>query len=163
VPTVTGVCARRPSCTRGGVALARTGSPQRTVDDERGRRCPRKSGAGRVSPSRAAAPAQASARLWAPGAQHPTSSKTSTHAQSQRYCARGPSARLGVILRFLCWCLWRATTQATAASAAGMRSCWGGRGRASMCEGRRGSPVSVRVWAQEGYQKFASWQKHSLC
>jgi hypothetical protein len=31
VPTVTGVCDRRPSCTRGGLALARTGSPQRTV------------------------------------------------------------------------------------------------------------------------------------
>jgi hypothetical protein len=31
VPTVTGVCACRASCTRGGVALARTGSPQRTV------------------------------------------------------------------------------------------------------------------------------------
>ena len=31
VPTVTGVCGRRASCTRGGVSLARTGSPQRTV------------------------------------------------------------------------------------------------------------------------------------
>ena len=33
--------------------------------NERDRRQPRKSGAGRVSPSREAAPAQASARLWA--------------------------------------------------------------------------------------------------
>ena len=30
--------------------------------------------------------------------QHPTSSKTSTHAQFQRYCARGSRARLGAAL-----------------------------------------------------------------
>jgi len=72
------------------------------------RRGPRKSGAGRVSPSRADAPAQASAHLWATGDQHPMSSKTTSHAYSQRYCARGPHARLGVILRFLC--RWRRRT-----------------------------------------------------
>ena len=42
--------------------------PSGPFGDKRGRRQPRESGAGRVSPSRAAAPAQASAQLWASGA-----------------------------------------------------------------------------------------------
>lgn len=55
--------------------------------NERGRRQPRKSGAGRVSPSREAAPAQAPALLWALVALGRTWSQITSYAQSQRYCA----------------------------------------------------------------------------
>ena len=84
-----------------------TGTPSGSFGDARRRRRSRKSDAGRVSPSRAAAPAQASVLLWAPNAQHPTSSKTSTHALSQRYCARGPRARLSTALGGLWGWRWR--------------------------------------------------------
>jgi hypothetical protein len=52
-------------------------------------RQPRKSGAGQVSPSRAAAPAQASALLWAPVAFGRTlsSGRTLSDEQPHRYCA----------------------------------------------------------------------------
>ena len=55
----------RRGAARRGPAREHPGGP---FGNERGRRRPRKSGAGRVSPSREAAPAQAPARLWAPGA-----------------------------------------------------------------------------------------------
>ena len=56
---------QQPGAARRGPAREHPGGP---FGNERDRRRPRKSGAGRVSPSREAAPAQASARLWAPGA-----------------------------------------------------------------------------------------------
>jgi len=69
------VCRRLPACLRVdamqcGVAWrwpARE-HPSGSFGDVRSRRHPRESGAGRVSPSRASAPAQASAQLWTPGA-----------------------------------------------------------------------------------------------
>jgi hypothetical protein len=54
---------------------------------------PGQSGAGRVSPSREAAPAQAWEQLWTLGALPPNTSQTGTLAQSQRYGARVRCAR----------------------------------------------------------------------
>ena len=71
--------------------------------DARRRRRPRKSGADRVAPSAAAAPAQAVVQLWTPGALLPNTSKTRTFAQSQRYGARGRCTRPGVCM----WLVWR--------------------------------------------------------
>ena len=81
---------QQPGAARRGPAREHPGGP---FGNERGRRRPRKSGAGRVSPSREAAPAQAPARLWALVALPPNTSKTGTLAQSQRYGARGRCAR----------------------------------------------------------------------
>jgi hypothetical protein len=71
--------------------------PSGPFGDERGRRRPGKSGAGRVAPSVAAAPAQAWVQLWTLGALPPNTSKTGTLAQSQRYGARGRCARPVVV------------------------------------------------------------------
>ena len=61
--------------------------PIRVVQNGRGMRRPRKTGAGRVSPSREAAPAHAWEQLWALVALGRTWSQITSYAQSQRYCA----------------------------------------------------------------------------
>ena len=63
---------QQPGAARRGPAREHPGGP---FGNERGRRRPRKSGAGRVSPSREAAPAQASAQLWASGTLPPNTSR----------------------------------------------------------------------------------------
>jgi hypothetical protein len=75
---------QQPGAARRGPARDHPGGP---FGSDLRRRRPRKSGAGRVSPSREAAPAQAPARLWALVALPPNTSKTGTLAQSQRYGA----------------------------------------------------------------------------
>jgi hypothetical protein len=51
-----------------------------------------------VSPSRAAAPAQASAQLWVPGAQGPTLSKTTSCAHSLKDIVPKAAAHVSVLL-----------------------------------------------------------------
>jgi hypothetical protein len=84
--------------------------PSGPFGDERGRRRPGKSGAGRVAPSVAAAPAQAWVQLWTLGALPPNTSKTGTLAQSQRYGARGRCARPCCRVWSVCWWQRCATT-----------------------------------------------------
>ena len=75
---------QQPGGARRGPAREHPGGP---FGNELGRRRPRKNGAGRVSPSREAAPAQAWEQLWALVALGRTWSQITSYAQSQRYCA----------------------------------------------------------------------------
>ena len=88
VPTVTGWCShwrRRDRCS--AQSWPAREHPTGSIGDARRRCRPRKSGAGLVAPTVAAAPAQAAVQLWTLGAPLPTTSKTRALAQSQRYGA----------------------------------------------------------------------------
>jgi hypothetical protein len=88
VPTVTGWCShwrRRDRCS--AQSWPAREHPTGSIGDARRRCRPRKSGAGRVAPTVAAAPAQAAVQLWTLGAKSLTRSEAGTPAQPQRYGA----------------------------------------------------------------------------
>jgi hypothetical protein len=113
---------QQPGAARRGPAREHPGGP---FGNERDRRRPRKSGAGRVSPSREAAPAQAPARLWEPGDLRLTLSET-----VPTYSLKGsvPEAPAHVSV-WLCTDEGGGGGAQPRVSTAGMRSSWGGRGR----------------------------------